>query len=70
MNLFRSEEHLRRWPQFNPDSYEPVMSVADRAIVQGTESRKHFLDSAYLSRWQPRRAQERLEALQRLGYNR
>jgi hypothetical protein len=68
MNLFRSEEHLRRWTQFNPDSAESIMPLADRAILQGTESRKHFLDRDYLSNWQSRRAQERTEALKQLGY--
>ena len=27
MNLFRSEEHVRNWPQFNPESAEGVISV-------------------------------------------
>ena len=38
MNLFRSEEHVRRWKHFMPESAES-MTVTDRAFVQGTESR-------------------------------
>ena len=63
MNLFRSEEHVRRWADFMPESAES-MSVADRAFVQGTESRRHWLDEDYLSRWLPQRARERDEALE------
>ena len=66
MNIFQSEDHVRRWVHFNPDSAESIMPVADWAIVQGTESRRHFLDSDYLSNWLPRRREERWEALQRL----
>ena len=43
------------------------MSVADRALVQGTESRRHWLDDDYLSRWFPQRKQEREEAFEKLG---
>ena len=53
-----------------PESSESIMSVADRAFVQGTESRKHWLDADYFSRWFPRRARERDEALEKLGWAR
>ena len=33
MNLFRSEEHVRRWALYNPASQESIMSVADWAMV-------------------------------------
>ena len=65
MNLFRSEEHVRRWEHFMPESAES-MSVTDRAFVQGTESRRHWLDEVYLSRWLPQRARERDEAIETL----
>ena len=68
MNLFRSEEHARNWQHFNPDSEESIMAVADRALVQGTESRRHWLDEDYLSSWFPRRGLERDEAMRELGH--
>ena len=64
MNLFRSEEHVRRWEHFMPESSTSIMSVVDRAFVQGTESRRHWLDEDYFSRWLPQRARERNEALE------
>ena len=47
-------------------SSNSIMSVADRAFVQGTESRRHWLDEDYFSRWFPRRERERDEALEKL----
>jgi hypothetical protein len=67
MNLFRSEEHARRWAQFRPDSEEGFISLPDLAGFFGTESRRHMLDADYLSRWFPRRGAERLEYLARIG---
>ncbi len=46
-----------------PESSES-MSVADRAFVQGSESRRHWLDEDYLSQWLPQRGRERDEALE------
>ena len=66
MNLFRSEEHVRRWEHFIPESSGSIMPVADQVTVQGTESRRHWLDDDYLSRWFPQRARERVEALEKL----
>ena len=67
MNLFRSEDHVRNWTHFNSDSAESIMGVADRVVVQGTESRRHWLDEDYLSSWYPRRGRERAEAMRELG---
>jgi len=67
MNLFRSEEHARRWEQFRPRSEEGFISLPDLAGFFGTESRRHMLDADYLSRWYPRRGAERLEYLARIG---
>jgi hypothetical protein len=33
MNLFRSEEHVKRWELYNPASQESIMPVADWAMV-------------------------------------
>jgi hypothetical protein len=69
MNLFRSEEHARRWPQFNPASEEAggFIALPDLAAFFGTETRRHMLDADYLSAWYPRRAAERRSYLERLG---
>ena len=69
MNLFRSEEHARRWAQFNPAS-EPglgFIALADLVTFFGTESRHHMLDPDYLSAWYPKRAAERRAVLERIG---
>ena len=59
MNLFRSEEHARRWPQFNPQSEEGFISLPELAGLFATESRHHMLEANYLSGWYPKRAAER-----------
>ena len=45
MNLFRSEEHTRRWPLFNPRAEEGFISLAELAAFFGTETRHHMLDA-------------------------
>jgi hypothetical protein len=69
MNLFRSEEHARRWPSFNPASEEGrgFIRLEDLVAFFGTESRRHMLDPDYLSAWYPRRAAERRAVLERAG---
>jgi hypothetical protein len=67
MNLFRSEEHARRWGQFEPRSEQGFISLTDLADFFGTESRRHMLDADYLSSWYPRRAAERRAFLERIG---
>jgi hypothetical protein len=67
MNLFRSEEHARRWARFNPASGDGFIALSDLAGFFGTESRHHMLDVDYLSTWYPRRAAERREYLARVG---
>ena len=67
MNLFRSEEHARRWEQFRPESGEGFIALPELAGFFGTESRRHMLDADYLSKWYPRRGAERTEYLTRIG---
>jgi hypothetical protein len=67
MNLFRSEEDVRRWPLFDPASGEGIIGLADLLVLFGTESRRHLLDGDYLERWADRRWPERREALQSIG---
>jgi len=69
MNLFRSEDHARRWPQFNPASEAGLgfIRLEDLVALFGTESRRHMLDADYLSAWYPKRAAERRSVLERAG---
>jgi hypothetical protein len=67
MNLFRSEEHARRWPAFQPRAEDGFIALPDLAAFFGTESRRHMLDPDYLSVWFPRRAAERGAHLERIG---
>ena len=67
MNLFRSEEHARRWPQFQPKAEQGFISLRDLAGFFGTETRRHMLDPDYLSTWYPKRAAERRAYLESIG---
>ena len=67
MNLFRSEEHARRWTQFNPASDVGFITLPELAGFFGTETRRHMLDADYLSVWFPQRAAERREYMTRIG---
>lgn len=67
MNLFRSEEHARRWSLFNPVAGDGFIGLPELAAFFGTESRHHMLDADYLSAWYPKRAAERRTFLERIG---
>ena len=67
MNLFRSEEHARRWPAFQARAEEGFIALGDLAGFFGTESRRHMLDADYLSVWYARRPAERRAHLERIG---
>ena len=67
MNLFRSEEHARRWPAFESRAEEGFISLPDLAGFFATESRHHMLDPDYLSVWFPRRGAERRVYLEQIG---
>ena len=69
MNLFRSEEHVRRWALFNPESAEGqgAIQLTELAALFGLPSRRHLLDDNYLSFWYPQRAQDRRTFLERIG---
>ena len=49
MNLFRSEEHVRSWSQFNPDSTSAISTLEDEVTLFNIESNKHKLDGDYIS---------------------
>ena len=67
MNLFRSEEHMRNWPLFNPDSAEASLPLHDEVTVFSTEAAKHRLDGDFITRWLPGQAGEIASAARRLG---
>jgi len=46
MNLFRSEEHARRWPAFQARAEEGFIRLGDLAGFVGTEPRRHRPDPA------------------------
>ena len=67
MNLFRSEEHARRWPAFQVRAEEGFIGLVELVGFFGTQTRQHMLDADYLSTWYPRRAAERRAYLERIG---
>ena len=67
MNLFRSEEHARRWALFQPAAAEGFIALDGLVALFAAPSRRHILDDDFLSLWYPRRAEERRAALGRFG---
>jgi hypothetical protein len=67
MNLFRSEDHVRRWAQLASDPDEGTIRLEDLVAVFSTPNRRHLLDGDYMSRWLPLRGPERRSALERIG---
>jgi len=67
MNLFRSEEDIRRWVLFDPASEDGIIALSDLLVLFSTESRRHLLDGNYLERWVGQRWPERRDALHRVG---
>ena len=49
MNFFRSEEHIRNWAQFNPDSAGASLPLNDEVTVFSTEAAKHRLSGDFTS---------------------
>ena len=50
MNLFRSEDHVQQWSQYNPMSHEAIMPLADWAQVLSGPLFRRRLDADYLAR--------------------
>ena len=67
MNLFRSEEHVHNWSQFNPDSTQGLLPLDQEITVFSTEAIKRRLDGDFIARWLPLLADQNAEALRRLG---
>ena len=50
MNLFRSEEHVRNWTLYDPDSADGTMPLRDYAALFGGELFRERLAPDYLLR--------------------
>jgi hypothetical protein len=66
MNLFRSEEHVKAWPPYNPISEEAIMPLADWATALSGPMCRERLTSDILSR-RGNYLSELLSALEKLG---
>jgi hypothetical protein len=53
MNLFRSEEHVLNWAQYDPASAEGTMSLKDYATLFGVGLFRERLSPDYLLRLPP-----------------
>jgi hypothetical protein len=49
MNLFRSEEHIRNWAQFDPATEEGILPLPDVARVFSGNLLRRRLDPDYVS---------------------
>ncbi|UCG09029.1 MAG: hypothetical protein JSV83_10415 [Desulfobacterales bacterium] len=50
MNLFRSEEHIRNWPRFDPDTEEGIIALDDLVKLFSGNYFRRRLDSDWVSR--------------------
>jgi hypothetical protein len=57
MNLFRSEEHVRRWSLYDPISEEAIMPVEDWARLFAGPLFRERLEPDYLARSGEHRAE-------------
>jgi len=49
MNLFRSEEHARRWPGFRDDRAAGLLTLAQLSAIMGTALMRERLNGRYVS---------------------
>jgi hypothetical protein len=66
MNLFRSEEHVRNWPLYDPESADGTMPLADYATLFGADLFRQRLQPDYLARF-AQLMPELIATLARLG---
>ena len=52
MNLFRAEEHIRNWVQYNPDSEQGIIALDDLVKLFSCELFRRRLEPGYFSRRQ------------------
>ena len=66
MNLFRSEEHVRNWDQFDPGTEEGIVPLLDLIKVFSVEYFRRRLDPDYFSKRMEYRPQM-ISALKEIG---
>ena len=66
MNLFRSEEHLRSWSLYDPDSADGIMPLADYATLFSAGLFRERLQPDYVMRL-PQLMPEWVTTLVKLG---
>ena len=66
MNLFRSEEHLRSWSLYDPDSADGIMPLADYATLFSASLFRERLQPDYVMRL-PQLMPEWVTTLVKLG---
>lgn len=66
MNLFRGEEHVSRWPHFDPAAAEGIMPLSNYVKLFSSRLMRNRLDKDYVSRFKEYRA-EMMTILKDLG---
>jgi hypothetical protein len=66
MNLFRSEEHVKNWPFYDPDSAESIMPLSNWATIFSGPMFRKRLEQDYLSKGNEY-ASEFLMSFKRMG---
>ena len=66
MNLFRSEEHVRNWPQFNPETEDGIIPLPDLVKLFSGRFFRNRMDLDWVSRRRDY-AREMRETLQEIG---
>ncbi len=66
MNLFRSEEHVRSWALYDPESADGIMPLKDYATLFGVRLFRERLEPDYVLRI-PQLAPEWITTLVQLG---
>lgn len=49
MNLFRSKEHAKKWPEFRPGTEAGILSLVDAMRVMSTPRHRDRLSGRYVS---------------------
>jgi hypothetical protein len=66
MNLFRSEEHVKNWPLYDPASAQSIMPLSNWALAFSGPLFRNRLEPDYLSR-RKEYAPELFVSLQKFG---
>ena len=66
MNFFRSEEHIRKWAQFDSSKQEGIISLNDLVKIFSEKLFRRRLDPDYFSHIEEYR-KERVQTLKEIG---